>query len=77
MNQGDNNSLGYRVGQALNGKISKQPVANAGKVDKEPANATKERKEVAKGYTAKQKGQPNRSYPVEVVNKAISKMGGH
>jgi len=77
MQQGDNNSLGYRIGQALNGVVSKQPVANAGHVDSEPAEATKERKGVAKGYTAKQKGQPNRSYPVTVVNKAIAKMGGH
>ena len=76
MQQGDNNSLGYRIGQALSGVISKQPVANAGKVDDKPAEASKERKEVAKGYTAKQKGQPNRSYPVQVVNKAIAKMGG-
>ena len=75
--QGDENSLGYRIGQALNGKISKQPVANAGHVDSKPEEASKVRKEVAKGYKAQQKGKPNRSYPVAVVNKAIAKMGGH
>jgi hypothetical protein len=76
MRQGDENTLGYRVGQALNGQISKQPVKNAGKVDKQPAEASKTREAVAKGYTAGQKGKFNRSYPVNVVNKAIAKMGG-
>ena len=76
MRQNDENTLGYRVGQALNGVISKQPVKNAGKVDKQPAEASKTRESVAKGYTAAQKGKFNRSYPVNVVNKAIAKMGG-
>lgn len=73
------NDLGSRVAQALGeGRPSKQPVTNAGKVGSEPSNsnAIKSRDGMA-SWKQRQKGTPNRSYPVEVVNKARAKMGGN
>ena len=73
---GEYMNYGKVIGGQLGYNPSKQPVSNAGKVDSQPENATKKRENIAKGVTMKQKGMPNRSYSVNVVNKAVAKMGG-
>ena len=71
-------NYGKVIGGQLGYNPSKQPVSNAGKVGDKPENAEKKRSSAGMAYTTmKQKGQPNRSYPVSIVNKAVAKMGGH
>lgn len=71
-------NLGSRVAAALGYNPSKQQVANVQKSGSQPANATKQRETIPAGSYMKQRaGNPNRSYPVSVVNKARAKMGGH
>ena len=75
---GEHMDYGKVVGGQLGYKPSKQPVAHTEKVGDKPSQASKVRSVAGMGFTTmKQKGMPNRSYSVSVVNKAVAKMGGH
>lgn len=72
-----NTQLWQQVANALSDSPAQQPVTNAGKVDSEPENGEKANSKAGttSGYKAKQKGNPNRSYTVSVINKAKAKIG--
>lgn len=75
---GEHMNYGKVVGAQLGYSPSKQPVAHAGKVGDKPSEASKVKSSAGMAFTTmKQKGKPNRSYSVTVVDKARSKMGGH
>ena len=74
---GESMDYGKSVGGQLGYNPSKQPVANAGKVGSKPSEGSKANAKSGMEFsTQKQKGMPNRSYSVSVVNKAVAKIGG-
>ena len=75
-----NTALWKQVSQALTYSPSQQPVgtkANDGDKDEsqEKNDQKKVRQGIATGYKAKQKGNPNRSFTVAVIDKARAKLG--
>lgn len=68
--------IGKQVGSQLKYAPSKQPVANTQKVGDKPKDANKVRSSAGMAFTRMvQKGNPNRSYPVEVIDKAKARIG--
>jgi hypothetical protein len=65
------------VANALADKPTQQPVhsnAQIGAVGKNDQKKANSKAGITVGYKAKQKGNPNKSYSVDVINKAVAKI---
>ncbi len=72
-----NTQLWESVSNALNGTPSQQPVGYRADVDKNGSDndQKKVKQSIATGYKSKQKGNPNKSYSVSVIDKARARLG--
>lgn len=68
-------ALRNQVAEALADKPSEQPVGFNAKAGDSIDNGAKPRQSIAQGYKAKQKGNPNKSYSVDVINRAKARIG--
>jgi hypothetical protein len=75
-----NTQLWNQVANALKDQPSEQPVgvkANDRRHEEgvDRMDAKKPKQAIAKGYKAKQKGNPNKSYSVAAIDKARNRLG--
>lgn len=71
-------TLKDRVAESLTKTYSHQE-EEGGKANKIPANANMKRSDMGMAFTKMKPkaGNPNRSYPVDVIDKARARIGGH